>query len=341
MPSTQTYASILYQKRRIILVSGLIGLVFALAVSLFQPLEYRAEASVLVIPRFAGDGYQATRSAEKYATTLTSVLSSMSFYEKVVAADPSVATVFSGTDVKIRKAWGKAIDGSVKPDTGILNLAVYAKDQDTSEDILATAIRVLENDGASYLGGNASVLLYTINQPIVSRFPARPNYPVNVFGGLVLGMLASVVVIVLRNEFQLAQPTPVVRAMPRRAFAVQQEAPTVDEPKPIEMPEPNSDLPSVRELMKQRFGYEPQEIQATVHEPKVNEQSRDQEAVEAPEQRQQFNERLEDVSYQQESQQEPRRDVFTPNIVNLLKLNRDLRGSEQWSATAHSESGNA
>ncbi|MBI2426337.1 MAG: hypothetical protein HYV34_00680 [Candidatus Kerfeldbacteria bacterium] len=201
-PENPPYSDVFRERRGIFVASALGGVLLALLVSLFQPLEYRSEASILIIPRGVGDGYQASRSAEKYAGTLTSVLPSMSFYNKVVLQDQSIASFYSGTEREIREAWEQSIDGSVKPDTGILHLSVYARRSVDAQRVMTVVIHVLENEGASYLGGNASVLLYTIDRPIVSRFPVRPNYPVNIFGGAFAAVLVAVLAIIAQTEFR-------------------------------------------------------------------------------------------------------------------------------------------
>lgn len=327
MDSSPTYGTIIVGKWPVLLASGLAGLCLALLVSLFQPLEYRAEASIMVIPGFTGDGYQASRSAEKYATTLTSILPSMSFYQKVAVADPRVTGSFQGSDTKVRRAWKKAIDGTVKPNTGIVDLKVYTRERLASEEVMAAVLRVLEEEGASYLGGNASVLLYTINQPLVSRFPVRPNYPVNLLGGFVFGVLISAVVLVARSELRVSRTSEVVREAVRVQPTLQ---PIVRE---REAPKERGELPSVHELIKQRFGYEPREIRALVEEPVDVQEEQASPLGEREEQPAEYTE-------QREPLPEPEKQVFTPEVVNLLKINRDLRESGQWSASAHRESEN-
>lgn len=235
-----SYIDIFRRRQGVILASALGGVLFALAVSLFQPLEYRSQASTLVIPRASGDGYQASRSAEKYAGTLTSVLPSMSFYNKVVLRDPSIAELYDGTEREVREAWEQSIDGSVKPDSGILQLAVYSRRAVDAQRVMTVVIQVLEDEGASYLGGNASVLLYTIDRPIVSRFPVRPNYPVNIVGGAFSAVLCAVLVLVAQTEFRRGEvrergeePRPFVAPAPLLAPA---PVALYETPAPVELP---------------------------------------------------------------------------------------------------------
>ena len=67
--SKTTYLSIFRLGKRTLVIFAAIGFALALVVSIIQPLQYRSQASILVIPnnRANVDGYQASRAAVKYA----------------------------------------------------------------------------------------------------------------------------------------------------------------------------------------------------------------------------------------------------------------------------------
>lgn len=202
-----TYLSIFRLGKRTLVIFAVCGLVLALVVSITQPLEYRSQASVLVIPKARAniDGYQATRSAEKYALTLSSVIPTMSFYNKVVVANPEIASLFPKEEEKQREKWQKDMQASVVPETGILNLSAYSRKRDNAQKILFAAINVLEKEGPAYLGGTSAALIYMIDTPIASSLPVRPNYPLNILGGIIVGLLVGSVIVFVRSESFIAR----------------------------------------------------------------------------------------------------------------------------------------
>jgi capsular polysaccharide biosynthesis protein len=217
-----TYLSIFRLGKRTLIISATIGLVLAIIVSIIQPLQYSSQASVLVIPntRSNMDGYQATRSAEKYALTLTSVIPTMSFYNKVVTENPELASLFPEEEEKQREQWKRDMQAGVVPETGILSLSAYAKRPGDAQSILAAAINVLEKEGPAYLGGHSSALIYMIDTPIASSLPVRPNYPLNVLGGIVAGLLVGAVYVFVRSE---STPKEVAEIAPEEIEKVEEE----------------------------------------------------------------------------------------------------------------------
>ncbi|PIS42746.1 MAG: hypothetical protein COT24_01990 [Candidatus Kerfeldbacteria bacterium CG08_land_8_20_14_0_20_40_16] len=200
--SKTTYLSIFRLGKRTLIIFAAIGFTLALVVSIIQPLQYRSQASILVIPnnRANVDGYQASRAAEKYALTLSSVIPTMSFYNKVITQNSSLADLFPAEESAKREQWKNDLHSSVVPETGILNLSAYNRKPEDAQNILAAAINVLEKEGTAYLGGSSSALIYMIDTPIASSLPVRPNYPLNILGGIVAGLLVGAVIVFIRSE---------------------------------------------------------------------------------------------------------------------------------------------
>lgn len=197
-----TYLSIFRQGKRTLIIFAILGLLIGFVFSITKPLQYRSQASVLVIPdpRVNQDGYQATKSAEKYALTLSSVMPTMSFYNKVIAQNPAIAVLFSKDQNKQRKEWQRDIQVQAVPETGILRLAVYNHEKENAQEILTSVVSVLEKEGPAYLGGNSAVMIYMIDSPLATSIPVRPNYPLNMLGGIVTGLLVGAVIVFVRAE---------------------------------------------------------------------------------------------------------------------------------------------
>ena len=226
-----TYLSIFRLGKRTLIIFAILGLLIGAIFSITKPLQYRSQASVLVIPdpRMNLDGYQATKSAEKYALTLSSVIPTMSFYNKVVANNPEIASLFSEDQNKQRKEWQRDVQAQVVAETGILRLSAYNRDQGAAQEVLTTAVSVLEDEGPAYLGGHSAVLIYMIDAPLASTIPVRPNYPLNMLGGIIAGLLIGAVIVFIRAESGAEEATEQVAVEPAAAqnqtAVVQQNSP--------------------------------------------------------------------------------------------------------------------
>ncbi|PIY95956.1 MAG: hypothetical protein COY66_05470 [Candidatus Kerfeldbacteria bacterium CG_4_10_14_0_8_um_filter_42_10] len=241
--SKTTYLSIFRLGKRTLVIFAAIGFALALVVSIIQPLQYRSQASILVIPnnRANVDGYQASRAAEKYALTLSSVIPTMSFYNKVITQNSSLADLFPTEESAKREQWKNDLHSSVVPETGILNLSAYNRKPEDAQNILAAAINVLEKEGTAYLGGSSSALIYMIDTPIASSLPVRPNYPLNILGGIIAGLLAGAVVVFVRSE---SYPEEVQEVEPEaialETEKIEEEQSGLEEPDEFELVPPQS-----------------------------------------------------------------------------------------------------
>ena len=186
-----------------ILIGALAVALVALIFSLIQPFEYRGRMRFVISQRqfgFNQDAYAAAKSAEKLARNIADTISSGAFLEDVLNSGFGVERdIFPQDEAKKRKAWEEKISAETQTDSGLLTIKVYDTDKDRVLRIAEAVTYVLNTKGADYHGGSRDVQIKRIDDPLVSKWPARPNLPVNVASGLALGALAAAVFYFLKG----------------------------------------------------------------------------------------------------------------------------------------------
>ncbi len=175
-----------------ILLSAVIGAALAIVLSLIQPLEYSSTTRILITQELgAVDAYTASRSAERIADDLASVVYTSTFFDKVMASGYDINTEYFSTDqIRRREEWVKAIDASVSRSSGLLSVTAYNTDVTQAQELATAVAYVLTTEGWTYTsGGNITVQI--VDAPLNSRYPVRPNLLINGFSGLVLGFLGG------------------------------------------------------------------------------------------------------------------------------------------------------
>lgn len=187
---------------KLILSSGLLVAVLAVAVSLLFPWKYSAQSQVLIISRDRSgvDPYTQSKSAERIGENLAQVMKTADFMQKVMdsAATFDKARWQNLTVRKQREDWQKDVVGQMQYGTSLMNITVYS----SKDDVMALAAAVTDatvNNGWEYVGSDVS--LKTISSPLMSRWITRPNIILNAFLGFLAGAaLASAWVVKYRRH---------------------------------------------------------------------------------------------------------------------------------------------
>ncbi len=181
------------QWKFIFLLSLICGLLGGLA-SLLMPLEYRSDAQVLIISktRFGVDPYTVVKSAERVGDNVVKVMGTSDFYEKVFSLEEYALdnSKFEGkkiTERVKRKRWKKALEPSMEYGTGVLNISTFNTNSNEATKLAAASARALELHGWEYVGGD--VTFKVVNDPITTKWPARPNLLLNALIGFLTGGL--------------------------------------------------------------------------------------------------------------------------------------------------------
>ncbi|MEA3248964.1 MAG: hypothetical protein U9Q03_01245 [Patescibacteria group bacterium] len=166
---------------------------FAAAVSFAFPLRYGSTMRLLMIQSelSAVDPYTAIKAQERVSDNLAQILYTTDFYDKVMGAQFNVdEEYFAGDERRQRRRWKDAISTLVLRGSGMLDVTVYHTDPDQAEQISRAIAFVLTTEGWEYIGGG-DLQVRVVDEPLVSRWPVRPNVPTNAFMGLVLGGIAG------------------------------------------------------------------------------------------------------------------------------------------------------
>ncbi len=187
-------------------VFAVCGLLLGVALSFIRPLEYSSSIRLLITQEsISSDAYSASRSAERVADDLAQIVYTTTFFDQVLQSRFGVNEAqFPSADAKPakrRKIWNKMIGTSVARGTGLLSVSVYNHSPEQAKLISEAIAFVLTQQGWRYTsGGNISVRL--VDNPLVSRYPVRPNIPANAFVGLVIGALAGGAFVLLRSHIE-------------------------------------------------------------------------------------------------------------------------------------------
>lgn len=181
---------------------SLLGLVVSLLVSLVQPLKYSSTVRLLVRQDLgtAVDAYTASRSEERIADTLTSVLYTTTFFDQVMEAGFSIDRAYFPTvDRKRRREWGRTVSASVARGSGLLTVAAYHPNVNQAQQIARAVGFVLTTRAEDYSSGG-SVDVRLIDAPLDSRWPVKPNLVANGISGLALGGLFGVGYVLIQAD---------------------------------------------------------------------------------------------------------------------------------------------
>lgn len=183
-----------------------VGLVCALAVSfltLLFPREYRADAQVLIISKARNgvDPYTVVKSAERIGENLVQIMQTDDFFRKVTtqASYNLNLSRFEGiAERQKRKRWAKTLQPSVVYGTGVLNISTYATSAGQAEQLAGASAQALVSSGWEYVGGDVAIKV--VNDPVVTKWPARPNIFVNALVAFLLSILISATIVARRSS---------------------------------------------------------------------------------------------------------------------------------------------
>lgn len=199
--SRLTPAAVLHSWKFILRFAGL-GLFLALALSFTQPLRYSSRVRLLILQDVgtAVDAYTASRSEERIAENLSTVVYTTTFFDRVLSAGFSVdPNSFPLQDNKRRRAWAETVDTTVSRGSGLLTIIAYHQNVEQAEQIAQAISFVLTQYAGDYTsGGNVQVRL--VDAPLNSRWWVKPNLLANGLSGLFLGGLAGAGYVLLLAE---------------------------------------------------------------------------------------------------------------------------------------------
>lgn len=174
---------------RLLLVCTLLGLLVALGVSALMPWRYSSTVRLLVTQTNATgiDPYTAIKSTERIGQNLSELAYSSSFFNAVMNQGGLDRAYFSTDEIDKRKEWRDSLDIGVLPNTGILEIVAYHTDRNQAQVLAVNVANELATQAPNYYG--YSVRVQPIDDPLPSRFVAKPDFIQNGALGLVFGFL--------------------------------------------------------------------------------------------------------------------------------------------------------
>jgi len=191
MADAPHYGKIFSRNWKQIAAFSAVALLLAGGLSFIQPLQYSSSIRLLIIqPASLGyDPYTAIRAAERIGDNLAQVVYTTDFFNRVNASKFAIdQNYFPESDARRRRQWSRMVSVQVERGTGLLNITVFHTDRDQATQIARAIAFVMTTEGGSYVGGSA-LQIRLVDDPLVSRFPVKPNVLANAFTGLVLGAL--------------------------------------------------------------------------------------------------------------------------------------------------------
>ena len=172
-------------------VSTLVGLVLAVAFSLVQPLRYSSTVRLLITQtNVTGlDPYTAIKSTERIAQNLSEVIYTSSFFNAVMLDTSIDKNYFPQDEINKRKKWRETILTAVTPGTGVMTVTAYHTVRAQATQLAVRVAQEIANQAPNYFG--YSVRVQIIDDPLPSRFFAKPDFVSNGLMGAVAGFLLS------------------------------------------------------------------------------------------------------------------------------------------------------
>jgi capsular polysaccharide biosynthesis protein len=163
----------------------------ALGFSLVQPLRYSSSVRLLITQtNVTGlDPYTAIKSTERIAQNLSEVIYTSSFFNAVMSSEQVDRTYFPTDEISKRQKWQDAIATTVVPDTGIMVVTAYHTSREQATTLAVKVAQEISSQAPNYFG--YSVRVQVIDDPLPSRFFAKPDFLRNGMMGLIAGFLVG------------------------------------------------------------------------------------------------------------------------------------------------------
>ncbi|MHB8830715.1 MAG: YveK family protein [Patescibacteria group bacterium] len=176
---------------RLLLLVTLGGMIIALLGSAIQPLKFSSTIRLLITQTNATgvDPYTAIKSTERIGQNLTEIIYTSSFFNAVMQQSGIDSTYFPQDEIDKRQEWKDTVETNVVAGTGIMEVTVYHKDRNQATAIAVAVAKELAAQAPNYFG--YSVRLQIIDDPLPSRFFAKPDFIRNGALGALFGFLVG------------------------------------------------------------------------------------------------------------------------------------------------------
>jgi capsular polysaccharide biosynthesis protein len=136
------------------------------------------------------DPYTAVKSSERIGQNLAAIVHSSTVFSSVMAKARLDVTSFPSDEIRRRKAWQETVDIEVDPGTGVLSVIAYHIDPSMAKELAMRIAEEITIVTPNYFG--ATVRAQVIDEPLPSRFFAKPDLLRNAAFGVLLGSLLGI-----------------------------------------------------------------------------------------------------------------------------------------------------
>lgn len=171
-------SNLLKQKRQTLFSIFLVFLLIGASFVLIQDFKFGTKSRVLVIQEGYGrvDPFAVSRSVEYLSDLFSRVVYSNSFFMLVMNSDFDFDRSYFGDDsIRQEKKWKRTLSTRAVENSGIINISVYHPDAYQAKQIGLAVNHILITQNQNYQGLGDSVKISVLDQPVVSRYPVKPN----------------------------------------------------------------------------------------------------------------------------------------------------------------------
>ncbi len=187
--ATTNYIRLFVRTWKLILTPTVLGALLAFGFSLAQPLRYSSTERLLITQTNAVgvDPYTAIKSTERIAENLSVIVYTTSFFNAVMSKAQVDPSYFPTDEISKRAKWRDTIDTSVSAGTGVMTVTAYHTSRAQAQELAVRVAQELVNITPNYFG--YSVRVQIIDDPLPSRFFAKPDFLKNMLIGAAAGFL--------------------------------------------------------------------------------------------------------------------------------------------------------
>lgn len=188
------FLNLSWQKRGVVLSIVLVFLALAAVFVVIMPLKHEANSRLLIVQDFAEgtSSYNMSQSNNYLSKLLSGVVDSSSFFRDVLNSGYNIDRAYfstSGDDQEMIREWRRTVEASTINDGGgIIEISVYHTEKDQLEQISEAVNYILRTNHSEYHSLDKKVGIRVIDDPVISRFPVKPNVSYIFFLALVLGL---------------------------------------------------------------------------------------------------------------------------------------------------------
>jgi capsular polysaccharide biosynthesis protein len=212
-------------------------IIIALIGTLVQPLKYRSKSRLLITqPDTAADAYAVARSNQYIGGLISEVIYSGAFLETLNSSDAVFdRNYFSGTYKQNLKKWKQTVFARSGGDSGIIEIEIYHTSPSEARQISLAVNNIIVSGQGPYKFTNNQTKISTIDQPVISTFPVKPNIPVNLLAGLIFGIIFGLSYVYMFPESQSERMLKKAKNIPEGLTAKEPvyQMPVYQEPSPV------------------------------------------------------------------------------------------------------------